>query len=331
MFSAAVLCSVLWGCSSRTEQGTPVSKDDAVKVERLDLLITEYPNMKPERQQQMLDSLRRYWQGWLGIMGMQPVETESLVKLAGSPVVTAFEPEVCKAFPDFAPYADTIGSAMAAARRDSLRLPDYGYATVVWGNDKSIIVADTVMYIALNQYLGPEHEAYASFPAFLTQNKRPDMIAYNVLESALALTYPYEEPKAGATVLSRMAYEGALSYLKMRLVPEPREARALGFTEAQLADIRANEGFMWQQLVGRNLLYSTDSELIDRLMNPAQNSAPISPDAPGRAAVYIGYRIVCAYMSAHPATSLRTLLPPAFYASPSLLRRAAYQPAATIH
>ena len=66
-------------------------------------------------------------------------------------------------------------------------------------------------------------------------------------------------------------------------------------------------------------------------MNPAQNSAPISPDAPGRAAVYIGYRIVCAYMSAHPATSLRTLLTPAFYASPSLLRRAAYQPAATIH
>ena len=77
MFSAAVLCSVLWGCSSRTEQGTPVSKDDAVKVERLDLLITEYPNMKPERQQQMLDSLRRYWQGWLGIMGMQPVARET--------------------------------------------------------------------------------------------------------------------------------------------------------------------------------------------------------------------------------------------------------------
>lgn len=328
MFAAAAICGALWGCgTSGTPRGVEVNEADAVEVERLDTAIFRFVRLPQAERRQMCEGrLRAYWQGWLSIMDMGPVEPGSLARLAVSPAVKAFGPAVRRVFGDFTPYADTIGSALAAVRREKLAVPDYGYATVVWGADKSIIVCDSIMYIALNHYLGPGHEAYAGFPDFLRQNKAPAMMKYNVVETALGLTYPYQPPAAGATVLSRLVYEGALAYLKMRFVPWAQEARALGFTEAQLTDIRKNEGFMWQQLVGRGLLYSTDAEIVEALLRPARCSAPISPDAPGRAAVYMGYRIVSAYMEAHPSTPLRTLLSPVFYNSPDLLRTAGYAP-----
>lgn len=150
-------------------------------------------------------------------------------------------------------------------------------------------------------------------------------------------TDPYDESTADdipdmviepdGTLLNRMLYEGALVYAKTRLVPDADVTLALGFTPEQMRDVVANEEFAWNKIVSGKMLYSTDPELHDRLFNLLPNSAPISPQAPGRALRYIALQIVRAYVDGHKDVTLDFLLSPAFYNAPNTLREAGYTPA----
>jgi uncharacterized protein YjaZ len=84
------------------------------------------------------------------------------------------------------------------------------------------------------------------------------------------------------------------------MLPNKTEAERIGYTEAQLQWALANESYIWRYFVERELLYSTDSKLPSRFINPAPFSKfyleEIDTDSPGRLGQYIGWQIVRAYM-----------------------------------
>jgi uncharacterized protein YjaZ len=61
-----------------------------------------------------------------------------------------------------------------------------------------------------------------------------------------------------------------------------------------------NESEIWRYFVDRELLYSTDSKLPGRFINPAPFSKfylELDAESPGRLGRYIGWQIVKAYMN----------------------------------
>jgi hypothetical protein len=63
---------------------------------------------------------------------------------------------------------------------------------------------------------------------------------------------------------------------------------------------RNNEFQMWQYLIENNLLFSSDQFTIHKLTGEAPMTSFFSNESPGRAAVWLGFRIIESYMIKNP-------------------------------
>ena len=257
-----------------------------------------------------------------------PVTDTLMMGWANSMPVGMFTPPVDSVFPDLRPMEETLGAILAAADTFGLDLPHRRYATVVWGKSQSIGFADSMMFIALNHYLGSGHDVYKRWPAYVRASKDSKFLPYDIAEAMIATRYPFCDTIAPEdnTLLAHLLYNGALVYAKMQVVPTADLAAALGYDKVRTEWLLEHEAEMWSALVGRNLLYDTDPRTSDRMLAPGPSTRDLHQLAPGRAGRFIGYRIVDAYMRSHPGTAIHYLLSPEFYANPASLSRADYTP-----
>jgi hypothetical protein len=97
-------------------------------------------------------------------------------------------------------------------------------------------------------------------------------------------------------VLAEIIHLGKLKYFEKCMLPETSDELIFGFTADQLKFCRNNESQMWQYLIENNLLFSTDQLTIHKLTGEAPFTGYFTKESPGRAAVWIGFRIVESYM-----------------------------------
>ena len=171
-----------------------------------------------------------------------------------------------------------------------------------------VIVTDTIALIALDTYLGTNHEFYSGIANYLKANLNKEQIVVDLAE-AYAKKYAFQQERK--TLLDEMIYFGKLLYFKDIMLPFKTEAERIGYTEAQLEWAQANESYIWRYFVSREMLFSTDSKLPGRFINPAPFSKffleEIDTDSPGRIGQYIGWQIVRAYMNQNDV-SLKEML-----------------------
>lgn len=160
-----------------------------------------------------------------------------------------------------------------------------------------VIVTDTIAIIALDSYLGSSHEFYGSIPKYLRGQLTKSQIVVD-LASEYAKKYVYQTHRK--SLLDEMIYFGKLLYFKDVVIPFKPEAERIGYSEAQLEWARTNESYIWRYFVERELLFSTDSKLPSRFINPAPFTKfyleEIDTNSPGRLGQYMGWQIVRAYM-----------------------------------
>lgn len=323
ILAALTLATSIVSCSDKDEQ----KQYEPVDVVRLDRLTTEYGGMDSKRADSAYKASRLLIDDYLAIVGMDTTDAVRSMRLWSTSLpVAMFAPPADSVFPDTDTLRYMVGNITGRIREAGIELPTRRYAAVVWGRNEAILFTDSAMFIALNHYLEPHHAAYSRWAEYRRALKRPNMLPYDIAEALVATQMPYQAPESGETVISRMMYEGALAEAKMRLVDTPSLANALGLTERQLADVQTNEQFIWNRLVNDKLLYSSDEEVLHRLFDLLPYSSVLSPQAPGRAARYTGWRIVQSYLKKHPETTLKELLSPAFYNNPDILREAQYLP-----
>ena len=161
-----------------------------------------------------------------------------------------------------------------------------------------VIVTDTVAVIALDTYLGADHEFYGSIPKYLRTGLTKEQIVVD-LANEYAEKHTYQPRRK--TLLDEMIYYGKTLCFKDRVIPFKSEAERIGYTDAELDWAQVNESYIWRYLVDKELLFSTDSKLPSRFINPAPFSKfyleEIDADSPGRLGQYIGWQIVRAYMN----------------------------------
>ncbi|WP_034043458.1 gliding motility lipoprotein GldB [Wocania ichthyoenteri] len=171
-----------------------------------------------------------------------------------------------------------------------------------------VIVTDTITVIALDNYLGSEHEFYSSIHKYIRANLTKEQIVVN-LAGEYAKKYIYQQPKK--TLLDEMIYFGKQLYFKDAVIPFKTDAERIGYSPKQLNWAIANESYIWRYFVERELLFSTDSKLPGRFINPAPFTKfyleEIDADSPGQLGQYIGWQIVRAYMKQNDV-SLKDML-----------------------
>ncbi len=232
--------------------------------------------------------------------------------------------EVNKVFGDFEQESEALQSLFKHITYyfPNVRVPKVVTLTSDVRYNDRIILTDTLLLVGLDNYLGQDHHFYEGIQRYISAGLDKQYLASDVA-SAFAkkvLNYPRNR-----SFLSRMVYYGKELYLKDRLLPTNTDAQKIGYTQDQMDWATANEEQMWRYFVERELLYSTDSQLDRKFLDPAPFSKfglELDNESPGRLGRYMGWQIVRAFMENNSVGLQQLLDMPA----DELLKKSNYKP-----
>jgi len=218
---------------------------------------------------------------------------------------------VMKLYPEITPIEEEIEDAF---RHYLWHFPDKRIPTVITcitGFNNSIITGDSVIGIGLDRYLGRDCSYYPQLGLYRYISAR--MNHYNIVPDCIygwgATEWDFDAMKYPAgNVMAEMIHEGKLKYFEKCMLPEINDTVVFGFTEDQMKFCRNNERQMWQYLIEHDLLFSTDQFTIRKLTDEAPFTSYFTSESPGRAAVWLGFRIVESYMMKNREISLEALM-----------------------
>ncbi len=162
--------------------------------------------------------------------------------------------------------------------------------------DNRIILADSLLFIGLDNYLTPEHRYYGGFQRYIAKSLDRKYMISDVASAFAKKVVPKPRDR---TFLSRMIYFGKELYLKDMLIPNTPDTEKIGYTQDELDWAIGNEEPIWRNFVEQEHLYSTDNKLNARFLDPAPFSKfglELDNESPGRLGRYIGWQIVRAFM-----------------------------------
>lgn len=207
--------------------------------------------------------------------------------------------EVMKQYPDIRSLEKELEGAFRHYRYyfpDSIIPQVY---TCMTGFNRSIIIGNTVLGIGLERYLGRGCKFYPRLEIYKYISDR--MNSWNIVPDCIygwGLTaWPFDSLRYSSdNVLSEMIHEGKLKYFERCMLPAVDDTILFGFSADQMKFCRNNELQMWNYLVENDLLFSTDQIVIRKLTGEAPFTGYFTKESPGRAAGWLGFRIVESYM-----------------------------------
>ncbi|HLN19924.1 MAG TPA: hypothetical protein VK213_02475 [Bacteroidales bacterium] len=183
--------------------------------------------------------------------------------------------------------------------------------TCTTGFNNSIITGDSIMAIGLDRYLGADCEYYPRLGIYdyISARMTPEYVVPDCMYGWVSSEWEFES--AGYekdNLLSRILHEGKLKYFEKCMMPEEKDEIIFGFTADQMNFCRNNENQMWNYLIENDLLFSTDQFLIRKFTGEAPFTSYFTNESPGRAAIWIGFRIIEQYMMKNKSSSLEMLM-----------------------
>ena len=129
-----------------------------------------------------------------------------------------------------------------------------------------VILADSMLVIGLDNYLGSGHRFYEGIDKYISKEMKPSQIGPDVAE---VYARQYIKPPSKASFLGQIVYYGKQLYLKDIWLPNIPDSEKIGYTEEEFQWAEENEEYMWRYFVEKELLYSTDPKLGARFISPA--------------------------------------------------------------
>lgn len=170
------------------------------------------------------------------------------------------------------------------------------------------VYSDSLLLLSLDTFLGSNHPIYEGIPNYIRKELDQKYILCQIVEKFASYVIP---PLEERTFLAQMLYEGKKMYLQDLLLPHESENIKIAYTEEELAWVKENELYIWNYFIERQILYKTDPDLAQRLLEPAPFSKfylELDNESPGRVGRWIGWQIVKSFMNQNPETSTQELL-----------------------
>jgi len=211
-------------------------------------------------------------------------------------------------FQDITPIESEINKAF---RYYHYYFPDHkipAIYTFIGGFNQSIVVADSILAIGLDKYLGSDCDFYNRLetPKYMQVNMHKAKIPTDALRSWALTEFVYND--SIDNLVNNMIYHGKIQYFLDAMFPETPDTLKFGFTNQQLEWCIKNENQMWNMLIDQKLLFSTDYMTINKFINPAPFTSGFPHESPGRAVVWLGHKIIQKYMTRHPKITLEQLM-----------------------
>ncbi len=205
--------------------------------------------------------------------------------------------EVEAVFKDFKAIKSDLGNMFKHLRYydKNFKLPRVITLTNTVDYRKKNVVNDSLVLIALDNYLGESHRFYNNIPKYIGANLKQNQIVVDIAER-YAEQYTFQAQRK--SFLDDMIYFGKLLYFKDLILPDASEYDKISYTKDQLQWAKNNESAIWSYFVEKELLFSTDNKLSNRFITNAPFSKfylELDSESPGKIGQYVGWKIVRAY------------------------------------
>ena len=263
-----------------------------------------------------------------GVIGIGTPEDEDfsiyLTSFIEDRMVSETYKQVQQVFPNTAELNNELTNAFKRYRYyfPGRQIPAvYGFVS---GFNNSVVIADSVLAVGFDRYLGRDCEYYPQLGIhkYLQYKMHPGKIPSDLIRAWAFGEFQFND--SIDNLLNNMIYEGTLMYLTKQLLPNQSDSLIFGFTPKQMKWCQRNEKEMWAYLVEHKLLFNTDAFTVNQYVNDAPFTPNFTKESPGRAAVWLGYKIVNAFMKRNSEYTLEMLMLVNDYQS--ILNKARYNP-----
>lgn len=165
-----------------------------------------------------------------------------------------------------------------------------------------VIYADSLLFVALDMYLGKDNVVYKDFPSYISQGFDKDNLSVDVAKDIINRSFP--KPK-GRKFLDKIINEGKSLYLLDSYLPLISDEQKINYSIDKMEWAKMNELNIWKYFIENELLFSNDSKLDGRFIDVAPFSKfykQFDQESPGRIGVWIGWQIVRSYMKNNDVT-----------------------------
>jgi hypothetical protein len=180
--------------------------------------------------------------------------------------------------------------------------------TYVAGFNQSAITGDSLIAMGLDKYLGSSEPLYndAGIYKYLMENMYPEKLAPDCISFWGETEFPFYD--SINNLVSNMIYRGKMMYFTHAMLPDQPDTINWGYSARNLEYCASNEKAMWTELIEKKYLFNTDRFTIDKFILEGPYTKDFGRESPARAAVWIGYQIVSAYMAKNSEVSLPMLM-----------------------
>ena len=202
---------------------------------------------------------------------------------------------VMEVYPDLKDVEKGLGKAFYKYSKEFPKRVIPSVYTLLSGFNEKMITSDTFLAVALDNYLGRNEDMYfrlelANYQRYVMDRK---YLVSDCMKAWILTEFPYND--SIDNLLTRILYEGKVMYALRQLLPATPDSLIFGFTPDQMRWCRNNTKEMWTYLVEKKMLYSTDYLTINKLISPAPFTALFTTESPGRAVIWLGYKIIESY------------------------------------
>ena len=170
-----------------------------------------------------------------------------------------------------------------------------------------VILTKELLLLSLDCYLGSEHHFYMDIDKYIREDFEKMAIVPDV---AMEYAKKIVARPDGRDFMSQIIMFGKRRYLLHKLMPMTPLNEIMAYSEDEYAWIQENESFVWRYFIEKNILYSTDKNLLPRFVYPGPFSKfylDIDRESVDRVGQFIGFQIVLAFMK-HNEVSLPQLM-----------------------
>ncbi|MFT6202637.1 MAG: hypothetical protein ACI9V1_000271 [Spirosomataceae bacterium] len=292
----------LISCDSQSEGSKIVP--EAVKVVRLDRQLFEMET--PDDLQQFLIENPVYTRSFYRAFADDTAFVNHLFYIYNHPDSKKFYEEVAASYGDLADIEEDLGRAFARIKKE---FPDFKTPKVVatfTGLENDIYVSDSVIYIALEAFMGKSASYRPQQPNYILERYQKEYIVPTVVRF-ISDKYNMNDDSDNS-LLSDILYFGKAFEFTASVLPDVDKNLIIAYPDSSLQQVQNAQNIVWAYFLDNQLLYEQNVRVKERYIGERPGVPEIGPACPGRIGQWLGWRIVQAYREENTNVSLSELM-----------------------
>lgn len=172
--------------------------------------------------------------------------------------------------------------------------------------DLELMVANNMIVIPLETFLGPKAKYRPQYPNYLLQRFDKPYIVPSIL-TILSKKYNTIDPN-DHTLLGDMIYYGKSYEFTRAMLPDVADSLVVAYSDSNMTKTWVSQDLVWGYFIDNKLLYETNDRIKDKYLGDRPVVFEIGNECPGRIAQWLGWRIVTKYRTENPTISLIDLM-----------------------